>query len=230
MDKYIVKYTYYIPYNVWELELVFGTRSHHGYWNADREFVLFKNIDNLTVTEETETKKIIAIPFSCLNEALEDIKSRNADFNFEQVRECYRDFDFGLTPEEKKQIVSFLIDLWFKTGKKNHKNIKKKMKEKLNMYKVKRLCFDCELEVLPYEDNPTKEFISADAAWEYAIELANAEVDDLNADCADGVSFGIPEDNEFNKKMLCKVQYYYAPEGDDTGNTEDVTHYWVCKC
>lgn len=124
MHKYIVKYTYSIPHNMWILDLVYGTRSHHGYWNSKQEYVPFKNMDSLTVINESDTKKIIAIPFSCLNEALEDIKTKNADCSFAQIRACYHDSDFGLIPEEQKQIVSFLIDLWFETGNKNHKKFK----------------------------------------------------------------------------------------------------------
>ena len=96
-------------------------------------------------------------------------------------------------------------------------------------FKVKRLCFDSNLNVSPYEDNPTEVFDSFEDAWNFAVELAEQEVEYLNQDCDEGISFGIPEDNQYINKEICKVEYYYNSEGDDTGNTETVTHYWVCS-
>ena len=98
------------------------------------------------------------------------------------------------------------------------------------MYTIKRLCFDSNLNVPPYEDNPRAKFFSFDAAWECAVKLAEEEVDGLNEDCVEGVSFGIPHDLEFETKQMCRVEYYYNPEGDYTGNTEIVTKYWVEEC
>ena len=95
------------------------------------------------------------------------------------------------------------------------------------MYKIKRLCFDCNLGTQPYEDNPTEVFDTLDKAWDFAVELAKQESEYLNQDCDEGISFGIPEDEDYMDKTLCKVEYYYNPEGDDTGNTEIVTQYSV---
>lgn len=95
------------------------------------------------------------------------------------------------------------------------------------VYKVKRLCFDCNLGVPPYEDNPTEEFNTFEEAWNFAVGLAEQEVEDLNQDCDEEISFGIPEDTDYTNQALCKVEYYYNPDGDDTGNTESVTHYWA---
>ena len=94
-------------------------------------------------------------------------------------------------------------------------------------YKVKRLCFDSNLNVPPYEDNPTEVFDTWDEAWRFAVELAEEEAEYLNEDCDPEVSFGIPYDKAFEDKSLCQVNYYYTPEGDYTGNTEIVTQYWV---
>jgi hypothetical protein len=95
------------------------------------------------------------------------------------------------------------------------------------IYKIKRLCFDSNLNVLSYEDNPTEEFNSWDDAWNFAVKLAEQESEYFNQDCDEGISFGIPKDTEYENKTLCKVEYYYNPDGDYTGNTEIVTQYWV---
>ena len=94
-------------------------------------------------------------------------------------------------------------------------------------YKVKRLCFDSNLNVPPYEDNPTEVFDTWDEAWAFVVKLAEEEAEYLNEDCDPEVSFGIPYDKAFEDKALCQVNYYYTPEGDYTGNTEIVTQYWV---
>ena len=94
------------------------------------------------------------------------------------------------------------------------------------IYRIKRLCFHA-MEEPPYEDNPKVEFASWDQAWNYVLEMAESEADFFNNEADEGVSFGIPQDSEYNSKTLCRVEYYYTPEGDVTGNTEQVTHYWV---
>ena len=94
------------------------------------------------------------------------------------------------------------------------------------VYKIKRLCFDA-MGVPPYEDNPTEEFNSWDDAWDFLVKLAEEEINYLDSDCDKEVSFGIPKNIEYENKMLCRVEYYYNPDGDDMGNTEIVTQYWV---
>lgn len=94
-------------------------------------------------------------------------------------------------------------------------------------YKIKRLCFDSNLGVPPYEDNPTETFDTFEDAWDFIVKLAEEEVEYLNEDCHPDVSFGVSYDYKYEKKELCQVDYYYTPEDDCTGNTEIVTQYWV---
>lgn len=95
------------------------------------------------------------------------------------------------------------------------------------MYKIKMLCFDANFGVKPYEDEPAEEnrFETADAAYEHALELAEEEVDVLNNGCDEFVSFGLVEDEEKGCiRVLCYIMD--GPE-DTTGETEQVTTYWV---
>ncbi len=94
----------------------------------------------------------------------------------------------------------------------------------MKIYKVVRKCFDSKLGVPPYEEVVEKEFPSYEEAWDYAETLAEEEVDGLNEDCEDGISFGIAEGNEaYQNNKTIKVQCYC--ENDD--NTEEVTHYRI---
>lgn len=94
-------------------------------------------------------------------------------------------------------------------------------------YKIERLCFDSNPNTPPHYDNPTEVFNTYDEAWNFAVELAEQECEYYNQDCDEFISFGIPQDKAYEDKALCRVEYYYNPEGDDTGNTEIVTQYWV---
>ncbi len=92
------------------------------------------------------------------------------------------------------------------------------------IYKVVRECFDPKLNVAPYEEIIEKEFKTYEEAWSYAEILAEEEVNDLNEDCEDGISFGIAEgDEDYLHNKTIKVQCYC--ENDD--NTEEVTHYRI---
>lgn len=96
------------------------------------------------------------------------------------------------------------------------------------VYKIKRICYDANLNVSPYEDNPEKEFDSYDEAWNFIEQLADEEVEVLNEGCEEGISFGIVEDEEYARKEKCKIDYYYLEdEFDDAGNTELVIQYSV---
>ena len=96
------------------------------------------------------------------------------------------------------------------------------------MYRVKRLCFNSNGD-LPCEDNPAETFDMFEEAWNFAETLANQEKKYLNSDCDEGISFGIPMDDKYEKKESIRIEYYYNPDGDDTGNTEIVTKYFVCS-
>ena len=94
-------------------------------------------------------------------------------------------------------------------------------------YKIKKLCFDSGQNTPPYEDNPMEVFNTFEDAWNFAVELAEQETEYYNQDCDEFISFGIPQDKAYEDKALCRVEYYYNPDNDDTGNTEIVTQYWV---
>lgn len=96
------------------------------------------------------------------------------------------------------------------------------------IYKIKRLCYEANLNVQPYEDNPTEEFNSYDEAWSFIEKLANEEVECLNDDCTKGVSFGIAEDESYDYKNKCVVNCYILENDyDNTGNTKTVTEYSI---
>lgn len=95
-------------------------------------------------------------------------------------------------------------------------------------YKIKKLCFDANLNAPPYENNPTEEFGSYEEAWAFIERLADEEVEELNKDCVKDVSFGIVEDDAYDRKEMCEVQCYcLEDEYDDTGHTETVTQYSI---
>ena len=96
------------------------------------------------------------------------------------------------------------------------------------IYKIKRLCYDSNLNVPPYEDNPEEKFNSYDEAWNFIEKLANEEVECLNDDCLKDRSFGIAENEKYDHKEKCVVNcYYFENDCDDTGNTEVVTEYSI---
>lgn len=97
------------------------------------------------------------------------------------------------------------------------------------MYKVKMWCYDPGLN-RPYEDEPSVNgpFETVSEAYCYALECANDECEYLNADCDDGISFGIVE-NE-NTDHIYVNYYYLESEYDTTGVTEIVTIYYVQEC
>lgn len=92
------------------------------------------------------------------------------------------------------------------------------------MYKIKMLCF--EPNGFSYEDEPVDNgpFNTIKEAYDAAYLMAEDEVEFLNYGCDNGISFGIVEDNDF-----IRVNYYYNEENDTTGNTEQVTVFWVEK-
>lgn len=97
-------------------------------------------------------------------------------------------------------------------------------------YRVKMLCFDPQpTSPNPYEDTPAVNpiFFAKSDAFQHACQLADAEAEDLNENAAEGVSFGIPIDEDYEKENRVRVCYYYNPTGDETGNTEQVTNYFV---
>ena len=96
------------------------------------------------------------------------------------------------------------------------------------VYKIKRLCYDSNIfSVPPYEDNPTEDFDNFEDAWNFAVKLAKQEAEYLNSDCDEGIVFGIPRDEAYKNQTLCRVEYYYNDENNDTDNIEIVTKYWV---
>lgn len=94
-------------------------------------------------------------------------------------------------------------------------------------YKIKKLCFDSNLDIPPYEEIQKEEFDTFEDAWNFAVELAEQESEYLNSNCDDDISFGIPKDKAYEDKSLCRVEYYFNTNEDYTGNTEIVTNYWV---
>ena len=94
-------------------------------------------------------------------------------------------------------------------------------------YKIKRICFDSNPNIPPYEEIQKEEFDTFEDAWNFAVELAEQEIDYLNSDCDDSISFGIPKDRAYEDKSLCRVEYYCNMNGDDTGTTAIVTKYRV---
>lgn len=76
-------------------------------------------------------------------------------------------------------------------------------------------------------DAYSREYITDDAlilfktkeeAFNKAVESAESEVEGLNADCEEGVTFGIPEDDKYQANTEVKIYGY----GEDD-NTELVT-------
>ncbi len=94
------------------------------------------------------------------------------------------------------------------------------------MYKIKMLCFDSKIGVKPYEDAPLNPYFDTEEeAYAKALELAEEEAEGLNKGCDENVSFGVVEDEKDNS---IRVLYYYMDgPTDTTGNTEQVTTYWV---
>lgn len=64
-----------------------------------------------------------------------------------------------------------------------------------------------------------KEFDSKREAFEFAVKAAEEEAEGLMEDCKEGISFGVPEDTEYQNMESVKVCYYNHK--DDT--TEIVT-------
>lgn len=93
------------------------------------------------------------------------------------------------------------------------------------IYKVVRKCFDPKLGVPPYEEIIETEFSSYEEAWDYAETLAEEEVDGLNEDCEDEISFGISEDEDYQSNKIIRIQCYC----EDNDNTEEVTHYKIME-
>lgn len=96
------------------------------------------------------------------------------------------------------------------------------------MHKIKMLCYDADPTVKPYWDEPEENncFGTKDEAFEKAHGLADQEVENLNDGCLKEVSFGVVVDED---EDTVTVNYYYAEEGDDTGNTETVTVYYIVE-
>ena len=96
------------------------------------------------------------------------------------------------------------------------------------MFKIKMLCYDADPAVKPYWAEPegNNYFGTKDEALDKAYELADQEVESLNDGCLKEVCFGVIVDED---KDTVTVNYYYAEEGDYTGNTETVTVYYVVE-
>ena len=96
------------------------------------------------------------------------------------------------------------------------------------MFKIKMLCYDAEPAVKPYWAEPegNNYFGTKDEALDKAYELADQEVESLNDGCLKEVCFGVIVDEN---EDTVTVNYYYAEEGDYTGNTETVTVYYVVE-
>ena len=96
------------------------------------------------------------------------------------------------------------------------------------MFKIKMLCYDADPAVKPYWAEPegNNYFDTKDEALDKAYELADQEVENLNDECLKEVSFGVVVDED---EDTITVNYYYAEEGDDTGNTETVTVYYIVE-
>ena len=96
------------------------------------------------------------------------------------------------------------------------------------MFKIKMLCYDADPAVKPYLAEPegNNYFGTKDEALDKAYELADQEVENLNDGCLKEVSFGVVVDED---EDTVTVNYYYAEEGDYTGNTETVTVYYIVE-
>lgn len=64
-------------------------------------------------------------------------------------------------------------------------------------------------------------FDTKEEAFEYAMIMAESEVEKLNSGCLEEVSFGIPEDDEWQNSNCVVVNYYY------NDNTEMVSKYII---
>ena len=96
------------------------------------------------------------------------------------------------------------------------------------MFKIKMLCYDADPAVKPYWAEPegNNYFGTKDEALDKAYELAEQEVESLNDGCLKEVCFGVVVDED---EDTVTVNYYYAEEGDYTGNTETVTVYYIVE-
>lgn len=96
------------------------------------------------------------------------------------------------------------------------------------MFKIKMLCYDADPAVKPYWAEPegNNYFGTKDEALDKAYELADQEVESLNDGCLKEVCFGVIVDEN---EDTVTVNYYYAEEGDYTGNTETVTVYYIVE-
>ena len=96
------------------------------------------------------------------------------------------------------------------------------------MFKIKMLCYDADPAVKPYWAEPegNNYFGTKDEALDKAYELADQEVEILNDGCLEEVCFGVVVDED---EDTVTVNYYYAEEGDYTGNTETVTVYYIVE-
>ena len=86
------------------------------------------------------------------------------------------------------------------------------------MFKIKMLCYDADPAVKPYWAEPegNNYFGTKDEALDKAYELADQEVESLNDGCLKELCFGVIVDENDD---TVTVNYYYAEEGDYTGNT-----------
>lgn len=96
------------------------------------------------------------------------------------------------------------------------------------MYQIKCLYFD--VNGSSEEIIFNKKFFRYITALNYALNYANAECQELNNGCNPCVFFGVVIDEDRNGNVnTIRVQYYYNPPDDTTGNTGQVINIWIEK-
>lgn len=100
------------------------------------------------------------------------------------------------------------------------------------MFKIKMLCWDYG-NPKPYEDEPVfngNKYDTYKEAHQSALQMAEEEAESLNEDCDNLTSFGIVEnelEDSYKPETIQVLCYMLADETDTTGETTQVTAYWV---
>ena len=95
----------------WVLNLIYGTKDGHGCKTMSSEFVPFSTINTPTVVKidschEWEEE---VVPFDTIEEALEDIRKKEAYYDMNDIAYMYSGDYFGLTTEEQEKIMGALF-------------------------------------------------------------------------------------------------------------------------
>lgn len=172
-------------------------------------------IDLIPITEEESNldklRSIVSYITSIINYATQKIFSERKDRLYQKIEQ--NKIELKELEEEFEKVTSIV--------QKFASKLQDDTSNTDTLYYIKKI------EYYPGVDFPTNtttlsdKFTTREDAFDYAETLATDEVNCLNDGARAGVSFGVPEDDEYQRKTTVKVQYYYED------NTELVTIYHI---